>query len=189
MNNLQALGLHQLYLMGLVLFYIVYKQVVTRPVKGSRYIIIPLLLIYFTLESIDSITGGLGKAAVALTILASVGVITGVISGMLTKIFRGEDGILYQSGGVSVLVFLVITIPIRIMLRYTLGHIPGNEVLNYAGLSYLVMISCQMVAKSIVVIWRRPEVLQLIFQQRADKARRRLERRIERNSRRLDRMN
>lgn len=170
MNSLQGVHLSQLYLVALVLIFIIYKQVVVKPVKGSRYVITPLVLIYITLNSVDSIKGGLFSARYAIVILVSIGIFTGIISGFITQIFRGEDGVLYQKGGWPALVFLIIIIPIRIMLRLSLGHMAGNEIINQAGLSYLIMLSSQMVFKSGTILFRSPEVLRLVLEKRSRRA-------------------
>ncbi len=43
---------------------------------------------------------------------------------------------------------------LKFIFRHKLGSLPGNEVLNQGAISYLIVISMQVLVKSIIVIFR-----------------------------------
>lgn len=181
MNNLQLANLSQLGMVILILGYIIYQQIALRPVKPSRYVVLPIVLFYFTLKGITGLGGDIYKETAPMILLASIGIISGLASGMITKIFTGEDGVLYQRGGVAAVVLLLFTIPIRFILRHSIVSLPGGEVLQNAGISYLIMLSSQLISRSLTVFVRSPQVWTLYLQQRSDKKSRRRNRRNRRN--------
>lgn len=137
-----------------IVLYMVYKQVIVKPVKQLKYISITILLIVGTMLSIYATNESVWNIRMYIFILMGLGIITGTISGMITKLFRSDDGILYQKGGVMAFVFCIIFIPLKFIFRHKLGSLPGNEVLNQGAISYLIVISMQVLVKSIIVIFR-----------------------------------
>lgn len=173
MNYLQSSNLSHLCIVILVLAYIIYQQIALRPVKPSRYVVLPIVLFYFTLKGIAGLGGYIYKETAPMVLLASIGIISGLASGIITKIFTGEDGVLYQKGGVAAVMLLLFTIPIRFILRHLIASLPGAEVLQNAGISYLIMLSSQLISRSLTVFVRCPQVLTLYLQQRKNKKARR----------------
>ena len=172
MNNLQSANLSQLFVVILLVAYIVYKQIVSRPVKPKKYVILPIVFFYLTLNSIANLGENIiYKETAPMILLASIGLVSGIASGMVTKIFTGEDGVLYQKGGVPAAILLFLTIPIRYILRHSIASMPGGGVLNNAGVSYLIMLSSQLISRSLTIFIRCPRVWSLYMQQRKSKSR------------------
>lgn len=177
MNNLQLANLSQLGIVILILGYIIYQQIALRPVKPSRYVVLPIVLFYFTLKGIASLGGNIYRGTAPMVLLTSIGLVSGLVSGMITKIFTGEDGVLYQKGGVAAAILLLFTIPIRYILRHSIVSLPGGELLQSADISYLIMLSSQLISRSLTVFLRSPQVWTLYLQQRSNKKARRRNRR------------
>lgn len=177
MNGLQLSNLSQLLEVLFVLAYIIYRQVALRPVKPSKYVILPIVIFYFTIKAMAGLDRSISEEAVPILLLALAGIISGLASGFLTKIFTGEDGVLYQKGGIAAAILLFFTIPMRFLLRHSILSLPGGEVLNNAGVSYLIMLLFQYISRSLIVLVRSPQVWTLYQQQRSDKKARREKRR------------
>jgi hypothetical protein len=173
MNHLQLAKLIQLAIIILILVYVFYKQVALRPVKPSKYVVAPIVLFYITLKQIEGIGGNMYTEAAPIVLLTSIGLASGIASGIVTKIFTGKDGVLYQKGGVAAAILLLFTIPIRYILRHSIASLPGGAVLQNAGVSYLIMLSSQFTSRSLTVFARCPQVWTLYVQQRRNKKTRR----------------
>lgn len=169
MYHLQSVNLTRLAVVILVLAYIIYRQITLRPVKPSKYIIFPIILFYFTLNKISGLDLDMYKETAPMLLLVSIGLVSGLASGIVTKIFTGEDGVLYQKGGVATAILLLFMIPIRYILRHSIASLPGGDILQNSGISYLVMFSSQLISRSLIVLVRCPQVWSLYFQQRRDK--------------------
>ncbi|WPC40016.1 hypothetical protein [Clostridium sp. JS66] len=167
MHNLQSVNLFRLLITILLAAYIIYKQITLRPVKPKKYIIIPIIFLYLTLDSIANLNQDIiYKEITPIILLALTGIVSGIASGMVTKIFTGKDGLLYQKGGLPAAILLFIAIPIRHILRHSISSMPRCQVLNNAGISYLIMLSSQLISRSITMLLRCPEILSLYIQQR-----------------------
>lgn len=92
-----------------------------------------------------------------LIYLVVIAVILGCTSGLITKIFIGDDGDLYQRGGWKMTIFIII-IPFGVFLRYTLALHPGNEILKDLSIYYTVMLTTQIVARNIIMLLKIPMV-------------------------------
>lgn len=170
MNNLQLANLSQLSVVILLFAYMIYKQIILRPVKPRKYVILPIIFLYLTLNAMVSLSGDIiYNEASLMILLASIGVASGIASGMVTKVFTGEDGVLYQKGGVAAAILLLVTIPIRYMLRHSISSMPGGQVLNNAGVSYLIMFSSQLISRSLTILIRCPEVWSLYLEKRKNR--------------------
>lgn len=168
MHNLQ---LGQLFIAILVISYVLYQQVALRPVKPSRYVILPIVLIYFTLKAICSLGGSIYVGAAPMILLVSLGGASGVAAGMITKVFKGEDGTLYQKGGVAAVALLLCTIPVRYVLRSSISSMPGGEILRNGNVSYLILCSSQIISRSLTIFARSPQVWALFLEKRRNKKR------------------
>jgi hypothetical protein len=173
MNHLELLNLNHLILVILILAYIIYKQITLRAVKPSKYIIFPIILLYITIGEITSLHLDMYKELAPILLLLSIGLISGIASGMLTKIFTGKDGILYQKGGIAAAILLLFIIPIRIMLRHSIAAIPGGAILQASGASYLIMLSSHFISRSLTIIIRCPQIWSLYLQHRSNRRTRR----------------
>lgn len=169
MNNLQAFNLTQICLFIAFLIYIIYKQIALRPVKPGKYIILPIIFFYLAINAISGLGGEISADIAPMIFLASIGIISGISSGMITKIFKGDDGILYQKGGIAAALFLLVTIPMRYILRHSISSFPSGEIFNNTGISYLIMLSSQLISRSLTVLIRCPEVWTSYIKQRKNK--------------------
>ncbi|OOM77075.1 hypothetical protein [Clostridium sp. BL-8] len=170
MNYLQTQNLSQLFVVILLLAYTIYKQVILRPVKPKKYVILPIIFLYLTFNAMANLSPNIiYKEAAPLFLLASIGLISGIASGMVTKIFTGEDGILYQQGGIAAAIVLFFTIPIRYILRHSLISTSEFVVLNNAGVSYLIMFSSQLISRSLTIFIRCPMIWSLFLDQRKNR--------------------
>ncbi|WP_411680182.1 hypothetical protein [Clostridium thailandense] len=169
MSNLQTTNLSQLGMIILIFGYVIYRQFALRPVKSSRYVILPIILLFFTVKAIISLGGDLYKEAAPIILLASIGIVSGLASGMITKIFTGDDGILYQKGGVAAVILLLFTIPTRLILKHSILSLPGGAVLQSAGISSLIVVSSQVISRSLTVLARCPQVWSLYLEHRKSK--------------------
>ncbi|MDR3597401.1 hypothetical protein [Clostridium sp.] len=170
MNNLQLENSSQLFIVILLVAYIIYRQIALRPVKPGKYVILPIIFFYLTLKAIACLGGDLAYRELApIILLASIGLVSGIASGMITKIFTGDDGILYQKGGIAAAILLLVTIPLRYILRHSIAFLPGGEILTNTGISYLIVISFQLISRSITIFLRCPQVWILYMQQRKNK--------------------
>ncbi len=71
-------------------------------------------------------------AVAAIAMGALFGGLTGVIGGMFLRVWRGQDGVIYQQGDWRYLVTLLVFLAIRITARFALGHILSATVLDDA---------------------------------------------------------
>ncbi|MDP4144051.1 MAG: hypothetical protein Q8936_06135 [Bacillota bacterium] len=165
MNNFGG-QLQMIFVIGLMIIYLFYIQIAKRPVKAGRYVIMPLILIYAALGAVGDLKNTSALFSLGTFILVTVSLVLGVVSGLITKIFKGEDGILYQQGGWKVAVFLLIAFPLKFILRHYLGALPGNEFLNNQSTAYLLIYSVQVTARSITVFFRCPEVFSSFSEQK-----------------------
>jgi hypothetical protein len=153
--------------------YVFYLQVALRPVRASKYIIFPAILVILTLDSVYKLIGVSNVSLTPLCLLTAIGVLLGITSGIITRVFTGVDGKLYQHGGWPTILFLLITVPIRFGLRHTLAMQPGNEILKNIGVSYLVLISSQLVSRSFVIILKLPKIWNIFLEERKKRRKRR----------------
>lgn len=138
--------------------YIIYRQVTTKKIKPKKRLIMIAILIFLSLESVSSIASIEHLSMHPLIYLVVIALIFGCISGLITKIFIGDAGELYQRGGWKMTIFLIIIIPLRVLLRHTLALHPGNEILKDLSIYYTVMLTGQITARNIIILLKIPMV-------------------------------
>jgi len=114
-----------------------------------------------------------------ILMLIVIGLICGVIAGFITKIYRKEDGNLYIKGGWQMLLFLIISLPIRVILSHLITRLPQEIGLDYAT-AYLVRLTFLFIGRAIVIYMRVLDFWNVIHSQRE---KRKLTRRLRRESR------
>lgn len=180
MNYLHLANLIHLLIITLLIIHNIYRQVTLRPVKPRKYIILPIIFIYITLSSITQLGETIiYKEAMQFILLASLGIISGIISGIITKIFTGDDGVLYQKGGLAATLILLIVLTTRYFLRHSLAYMPGGALLDKEGLSYLIILSSQLLSRSITMLIRCPQIFNLYVSTRQNRRRERMARRAQ----------
>lgn len=158
-----------------LIIYMIYVQVAERSFKPKKYIIWPIILVWVTFSTLEKIKGGIAQASLGILLLVIIGIICGVIAGFITKIYKKEDGNTYIKGGWQMLVFLIISLPIRFILSHLITSWPQDVALNY-GTAYLVRLTFQFIARGIVVYLRVPEFWQIYSEQRKARRQRRVRR-------------
>lgn len=76
--------------------------------------------------------------AVAAASGVAFGLLTGIIGGQIIRVWRGQDGVVYQKGDWRYLLTLLAFIAIRIVARLTLGHILSPTILDDAFVAAVV---------------------------------------------------
>lgn len=154
---MKGIPVQNLFITVVIIIYWFKRQVRIKPVKTSRYTTIPIILTYFALSALDKFHGNIIYNPVILFSVA-VGIVNGIMCGIGTKIFRGDDGVLYQQGGIITAVLLFMMLVINIGIRIVLSHDPRYSEFLSDGLCTLLMFSCQYITRSAVVLTRSPEV-------------------------------
>lgn len=181
MGNLQNILSTQSLMIAAAIIYMLYVQIAERTFKPKKYIIWPIVLLWITFNTIEKMNGEIVKAGLGIIALSIIGIICGIIAGLITRIYKKEDGITYICGGWRMLLFLLISLPIRFALSYYIRSFPQNAVLDL-GTAYLIRLTFQFIARGIIVYLRVPEFWQIFTKQRAA----RVEKRAARKSRRYE---
>lgn len=156
-----------------LIVYIIYIQVVERKFKARKYIIMPIIFIWITISILQKIKGGIEKVIPEILMIIAIGLICGVIAGFITRIYKKEDGNFYIKGGWQMLLFLIISLPIRIILTHLITSLPKDTSLDYAT-AYLVRLTFIFIGRSVVLYIRIPDFWDVFHSQReARKLRRR----------------
>lgn len=137
--------------------YWFYNQIITKRVKPRRFIIMPLIFIYFLYKSSSSIDITTLLTPVTF-LLVAIGIISGIATGFLTKLFYGDDGALYQKGGLTTALILVGIMVLKVILKYSLAHMPAYHAILSGSFLTLLVLVIQFFTKTIVIFIRHPEV-------------------------------
>lgn len=151
-------NLEILILVLAVIVYIFYNQYRTKPVKIKRFIILPLVFIFISYEGMKAFHGNLSTYIPIIALLCIISIILGFLSGRKVKIFTGEDGVLYQRGGIIAIIFLVATIAVKGLAIVILSN-TQYAVIAQGDMLTMLMLGCQYAARSISVILKEPKVL------------------------------
>ncbi len=178
MGNFQVASLPNIIIVVALIIYMIYIQVAERSFKAKKYIVLPIVLIWFTISNIEKIKGGIVQTGPGILMLIVIGLICGVIAGFITKIYRKEDGNLYIKGGWQMLLFLIVSLPIRMILSHLITSLPQEIGLDYAT-AYLVRLTFVFIGRAIVIYMRVPDFWNVIHYQREE---RKLTRRLRRES-------
>lgn len=179
MKNFDMNLLIQIFPIIIAILYMLYVQIAERTFKPKKYIIWPIILLWVTFNTLDKMKGNIVNAGLGILFLVIIGLICGVIAGFITSIYKKEDGVTYVCGGWRMVLFLLISLPIRFALSYYIRSLPQNAVLDF-GTAYLIRLTFQFIARGVVVYLRVPEFWTIFNEQRAV----RYERRMARRSRR-----
>lgn len=172
MGNFQGISLTNTIIVVAFILYMIYIQVVERSFKAKKYIFLPIILIWFTISTLQKIRGGIGQIAPGILMLIVIGLICGVIAGFITNIYQKEDGNLYIKGGWQMLLFLIISLPIRMILTHLITSLPQDIGLDYAT-AYLVRLTFMFIGRAIVVYMRVPNFWDVFHSQREERKLRR----------------
>ncbi|MBU3092861.1 hypothetical protein KPL35_12340 [Clostridium sp. CF011] len=179
MGNFQITSLIHIIIVVALIIYMIYIQVAERSFKAKKYIVLPIVLIWFTISMVEKNKGGIEQSAPGILLVIIIGLICGVIAGFITKIYRKEDGNLYIKGGWQMLLFLIISLPIRIILSHLIRSLPQEIGLDYAT-AYLVKLTFVFIGRAVVIYMRVPDFWNVIHSQRE---KRKSTRRLRRESR------
>lgn len=174
MGNFQVTSLTNIIIIIALIIYIIYIQVAERSFKAKKYIVLPIVFIWITISVIEKIKGGIEQAVPGILMLIVIGLMCGVIAGFITKIYRKEDGNLYIKGGWQMLLFLIISLPIRTILSQLIINLPQEIGLDYAT-AYLVRLTFLFIGRAIVIYMRVPDFWNVIHSQREERKLRREE--------------
>ncbi|WP_026882483.1 hypothetical protein [Clostridium akagii] len=172
MGNFQGISLTNTIIVVALILYMIYIQVVERRFKAKKYIFLPIILIWLTISTLQKIRGGIGEIAPGILMLIVIGLICGVIAGFITNIYPKEDGNLYIKGGWQMLLFLIISLPIRMILSHLITSLPQDIGLDYAT-AYLVRLTFMFIGRAIVVYMRVPNFWDVFHSQREERKLRR----------------
>lgn len=186
MNNFQGISITQCILVLAAIAYLIYVQVVEREFKPRKYIIKPIIFAFIAFSSLDKIKGGLLRLSTGIILLIIIGLICGIFAGFITQIYEKEDGNTYIKGGWQMLIFLIISIPIRFVLSHFITSLPQDIGLDY-GTAYLIRLTFQLIARSVVIYFRVPEFWKIYNAQRERRGAKRERKRAKREERRAKR--
>jgi|GEM_PF-2023098 ABC-type multidrug transport system permease subunit len=176
MGNFQVASFTNIIIVVALIIYMIYIQVAERRFKAKKYIVFPIIFIWFTISTLENIKGGIEKIAPGIIMLIVIGLICGVIAGFIAKIYRKEDGNLYIKGGWQMLLFLIISLPIRMILSHLITSLPQDIGLDYAT-AYLIRLTFVYIGRAIVIYMRVPDFWNVFHSQREErKLRKRLRR-------------
>lgn len=179
MGNFQVASLTNIIVVVALILYMIYIQVAERNFKAKKYIVLPIVLIWFTIFTVQKIRGDIKQIAPGILMLILIGLICGVIAGFITKIYRKDDGNLYLKGGWQMLLFLIISLPVRMILSHLITRLPQEIGLDYAT-AYLVRLTFMFIGRAIVIYMRVPDFWNVFHSQREE---RNLRRRLRRKAR------
>lgn len=172
MDNFQVASLTNIIIVFALIIYIIYIQVVERRFKAKKYIVMPIVLLWVIISNLQKIKGGIEQSMPGIVMIIIIGLICGIIAGFITKIYRKEDGNLYIKGGWQMLLFLIISLPIRMILSHLIIMLPQEVGLNYAT-AYLVRLTFLYIGRSIVIYNRVPDFWDVFHSQREERKLRR----------------
>jgi hypothetical protein len=159
MRNIHSPNYLILLVFGLLFF--LFRQIKQVQVNVYKYIIIALAAGYFTLNSISKLSGNDFKLSGGLIGLTIIGILSGIISGLLTKISKGEDGKAYQQGGRAVIIIALAVVPIPFIIRMFSNTLSGSAILNNVTVSILLLISTQIISRLFIILLRMTDILKL----------------------------
>lgn len=120
----------------LIVIYMIVRQLQERRVSWNSLRLPAIVAVVLGgLFLYNNPTLGGGVAAIIGMIL---GLLTGVIGGQFIRLWRGQDGAIYQKGDWRYLVTLVVFIAIRIVARVTLGHLLSQTILDDAFVAAVI---------------------------------------------------
>jgi hypothetical protein len=157
MGNIHTPNYLILLVLGLLFF--LFRQIKQVQINVFRYIIISLAAGYFTFNSISKLSENEFKVSVALIILTAIGVLSGIISGLLTKTSKSEDGKVYQQGGRAVIIIALAVVPIPFIMRMFSNTLSGSELFKNATVACLLLISTQIISRLLIIILRITDIL------------------------------
>ncbi|MDU2064634.1 MAG: hypothetical protein E6713_07295 [Sporomusaceae bacterium] len=166
MSQFAAMPLDHLILIILLAGYIIYQQTKAQLVRGRKYVVMPLILLFFTYQSLTKLGDQLYQLTLPIFVLLGCGLFTGAVAAGMAKIVRKEDGCLYQEGGWRSLLPLCLIVPIRVAVFWGLHDYPSMELLNHGGTVYLLFFSAHLVSRSGIMIVKNPEIWNLYMNER-----------------------
>lgn len=147
-------NLNDMYIIIIVFIYMIYLQTKKRKINPSKRIIVALIFLYLTIESFLTVKTSILNCIYPLFLLIMIGVIAGIATGLVAKIFKGEDGKWYQQGGIITILILIMAIVFKILFRNLILKLPGGTYLNAGGFSFMVVYSAQIITRSVVILSR-----------------------------------
>lgn len=120
----------------LIVIYMIVRQFQERRVTWNSLrlpAIVAIVLGGLFLNNNPTLGGG-----IAIVAGMAFGLLTGIIGGQLIRVWRGQDGVIYQKGDWRYLVTLLIFIAIRIVARVALGHVLSQTILDDAFIAALI---------------------------------------------------
>lgn len=175
-NSLQGASLSNIMIVGALIIYMIYVQVVERKFKAKKYIMLPIIAIWITASTVGKIKGNVYNLIPGITMLIIIGLVCGVIAGFIANIYKKEDGELYIKGGWQMLVFLIISLPTRMILSHFIISLPQDVGMDY-GTAYLIRLTFMYIGRAVVIYMRVPEFWEIFKKQKEEKRARKRKRR------------
>lgn len=120
----------------LIVIYLIVRQFQERSVswKSLRFpvlaaVVCGVLFVYSNpaLDGYVAVAGG-----------AMFGLLTGVLGAQFVRLWRGQDGVVYQKGDWRYLLILLAFIALRIVARVALGHVLSQTVMDGALIAAII---------------------------------------------------
>lgn len=141
----------------LIICYLFYSQCAEKPVKGKKYIILPIILIligYIDIRKLNIISN---NYLIILIILCITFLIIGLLSGIFIKFYRKDDGILYEKGGLILGLFLIGGIVLKELIIRILAH-TQYSLITQGDFLLILLLGFQFAGKSITAIFREHDI-------------------------------
>lgn len=146
-------------LLVFVFVWLIFNQYREKEINPRRYIIMPLIIIYFLVKLSTNFDLNLLHHSYIIILLILASLISGFLSGKITKLYKGSNGELLERGGLKSVYFLIGMVGIKIILKIFLNQsLHCREVLSNSFLT-LFMFALQYGIKSLVILIREPEIL------------------------------
>ena len=140
--------------------YYYYTLVSTRSFSGWKLWLIPLILGYFAVENLPADLTSDGHEIESVLLSAALGLVNGIFQGYFITLYRGQDQRLYQKGSWTAALVLLLTMPIRLGIRYLIVGVPSPSSAGEDFLFvYLVMFFCVLIGRGVTVVARHPWVV------------------------------
>lgn len=133
----------------LLVIYLIVRQLQERRVSWSSLGLPAIVAIVLggMFFSNNPTLGG----AIAIACGTAFGLLTGVIGGRLIRLWRGQDGVVYQKGDWRYLLVLLAFIAIRIVARFALGQVLSSTILDDAFIAALIS---AFLGRAVIVLMR-----------------------------------
>jgi hypothetical protein len=141
--------------------YSYYRWVSRSRLTLGQLWLVPAVLAFIAWQSVPADLLINQSELLAVVVSVVTGVLGGVIPALLVKVYRDEQGVVWQEGSWLVTLIALAFLPIRFGLRALLlgGPLLGGSFTPAVGFTFLVMFVALLVARSLTLLLRTPPAI------------------------------